>query len=216
MATQKLIRWSGLVLMLGGVGVAVGYIIHPPADTAQYVAYPLWNLSHWVGGIGFLLIPLGLVGLYARQSEKVGLLGLIGFVLTFLGGALSAGATIFISVVFRPIGVARGLDWMEPPNGALFTSFDLRLAAGGGVLALLLGLLLFGVATLRARVLPRWGTWLVILGVPIFVLDVALFGGPLLQGILHPITGLWLGLGFAAWGWALWSEKAEMVAQAKR
>ncbi len=87
------------------------------------------------------------------------------------------------------------------------------------VLSLLPGLLLFAIATLRARVLPRWGAWLVILTIPLGVVAVVFIffigTSPSLQGIGGTLIGGVLGLGLAAWGWALWSEKTEMVAQAK-
>src|SRR5713101_6516260 len=98
MSTAKLIRWSGLLLILAGITLAVHYGTHPPGETAQYALYPLWVPSHWLGGIAYLLIPLGLVGLYGRQSEKAGLLGLVGFIVTFVGCTLAAGASIFLSV----------------------------------------------------------------------------------------------------------------------
>jgi hypothetical protein len=220
MSTTKLIRWSGLALMLGGILLAVGPFTHPPADTAEYALYPLWVPSHLLGGIAFLLIPLGLMGLYARQLEKVGLPGLIGFIMTFVGGSLTAGTLIFIDVVVFPFLAARGLEWLDTPNGALRTSSAFQLAAGLGALSLLLGLPLFAVATLRARVLPRWGAWLVILSIPlgivggVFIFFIGALSQEILQTLIGSVVGM-LGLGLAAWGWALWSEKAEMVAQAK-
>jgi hypothetical protein len=220
MSTAKLIRWSGLSLMLGGIIGAVGLFIHPPADTAVYALYPLWVPAHLLSGIASLLIALGLVGLYARQLEKVGLAGLIGFVLTFVGITLSAGEFIFIDVVVFPLIAARGLDWLNTPNGALRTSSAFQLTAGLGALSLLLGLLLFAIATLRARLLPRWGAWLVILSIPLGIVAgvIISFVGALspenLQTLIGSVGGV-LALGWAAWGWALWSEKTETVAQAK-
>src|SRR5512138_3210082 len=108
MSSTKLIRWSGLSLLLGGVAFAVHLLTHPPGETAQYAFYPLWVPSHLIGGIASILILLGLVGLYVRQSEKVGLLGLIGFILAFVGWTLSAGALIFFSVVLIPFLAAQG------------------------------------------------------------------------------------------------------------
>jgi hypothetical protein len=223
MSTAKLIRWSGLSLMLGGIIGAVGLFIHPPADTAVYALYPLWVPAHLLSGIASLLIALGMVGLYARQLEKVGLAGLIGFVLTFVGITLSAGVVIFIDVVVFPLIAARGLDWLDTPNGALRTSSAFQLTAGLGALSLLLGLLLFAIATLRARLLPRWGAWLVILSIPLGIVAgvIISFVGALsplspenLQTLFGSVGGV-LSLGWAAWGWALWSEKTETVAQAK-
>lgn len=84
-------------------------------------------------------------------------------------------------------------------------------------LSLLLGLLLLAITILRARVLPRWGAWLIILTIPLGLVGgvFIFFIGTSLQGILQTLLGVLLGLGQAAWGWALWSEKSEMVAQPK-
>ena len=217
MATQKLIRWSGMSLMLGGLGFAVHLITHPPGETAQYAFYPLWVPSHLLGSIASLLVLLGLVGLYSRQSKQIGVPGLIGFILTFVGFALSAGALIFISVIFIPFLAARGMDSLVDPKGPLFTSSAMRLTVGVSALSLLLGLLLLAITTLRARVLARWGAWLIILTIPLGIVGGAFifFIGTSLQGILQTLLGVVLGLGLAAWGWALWSEKGEMVAQTK-
>jgi len=214
MSTAKLIRWSGLALMLGGIAFAVRLITHPPGETAQYAFYPLWVPSHLIGSIALILISLGLVGLYLRQSEKVGRLGFIGFILAFAGVTLTAGALIYLSVVLVPFLAVQGLDSLVDPKGPLFASSAAQLAVGLPGLSLLLGVLLFAIATLRARVIPRWGAWLVILAIPLGIVAVV-FVGTSLQGILQALAGSVLGLGLAAWGWALWSEKGEMIAQAK-
>jgi len=210
MSTAKLIRWSGLSLMLGGLGLAIHFLTHPPGETAQYAFYPLWVPSHLIGSIAFMLVSLGLVGLYARQSEKVGLPGLIGFILTFVGFNLSAGALLFLSVLVVPFLAAQGMGTLVDPHGPLFSSPAMQLAVGVGGLSLLLGLLLLAIASLRARVLPRWGAWVIILTVPLGVVGAVLivFIGTTLQGALQALLGVLLGLGLAAWGWALWSEKA--------
>jgi len=203
--------------MLGGAAFAVHLITHPPGETAQYAFYPLWVPSHLIGAIGFVLILLGMIGLYARQLEKVGLLGLIGFILTFVGFTLSAGALIFLSVIIVPFLAVQGMDSLVDPKGPLFSSLAMQLTVGVSALSLLLGMLLFAIATLRANILPRWGAWLVIVSIPLGILGVLLifFIGTSLQGIVQAIPGIVVGLGLIAWGWALWSEKDVMVVQAK-
>lgn len=215
MSSKKLIRWSGLSLVLGGVAFAVHLITHPPGETAQYAFYPLWVPSHLIGGIASILIMLGLAGLYARQSEKVGFSGLIGFLLSFVGFTVSAGALIFISVILIPFLATQGMDSIVDPNGPLFSSSAFQLTSNLGVGALLLGMLLLAIATLRANILPHWGSWLVILSVPLGIIAVTLVfsAGTSLQGIVQALPGIALGLGLVGWGWALWSDKGETVAQ---
>ena len=42
--------------------------------------------------LGTVLLLVGLVGLYVYHSETAGLLGLVGFLMSFLGNALVVGA----------------------------------------------------------------------------------------------------------------------------
>ncbi len=210
MSTAKVIRWGGLALMLGGIGFAVHLITHPPGETAPYAFYALWVPSHLLGGIASLLIALGLVGLYLRQSENVGVLGLIGFVLAYAGTTLAAGALIFLSVGLIPFLAFRGMDSLVDPKGPLLSSTPMQLATGLPALSLVLGLLILAIVTLRARVLPQRGAWLIIFTIPLAIVGsvLILFIGTSWQGLIQSILGVLLGLGLVAWGWALWSEKA--------
>jgi hypothetical protein len=195
--------------MLAGFLLAVHLFTHPAGETAKYAFEPLWVPSHVIGALAFLLIALGLMGFYARQARQMGWLGLVAVVLTFVGLALTAGALIFASAVFVPFLAARGLDWADPPSGALYAAPAFQIAVGVGGVALLVGLLLVAVATLRAHVLPPIGAWLVILTIPLSVVAIVLvlFIGSSQQGLLQAVAGAVGGLGVAAWGWALWSEK---------
>ncbi len=210
MSIAKVIRYAGLALMLGGIGFAVHLITHPPGETAPYAFYALWVPSHLLGGIASLLIALGLVGLYLRQSENVGVLGLIGFVLSFVGTTLSAGALIFLSVGLIPFLASRGMDSLVDPKGPLLSSSSMKLAVGLPALSLVLGLLILAIVTLRARMLPQRGAWLIIFTIPLAIVGTALvlFIGTSWQGLIQSVLGVLLGLGLVAWGWALWSEKA--------
>lgn len=210
MSPVKLIRWSGLSLMLGGIAIALHYLTHPPGETAQYTLYPLWGLAHWLGGIASLLILFGLVGVYLRQSEKVGVLGVIGFVLAFAGSALDVGGQVIFGAIIQPFIAAQAPEWLDPVSP--FAS-STKLALALIYLPLLLGYVLLGLATLRAGIFPRLGSWLIILAVPIGVLGIA-FVGSSFQGILQVLGGLVLGFGLLIWGYALWSGKGETTSNA--
>ncbi|MCA1738382.1 MAG: hypothetical protein LC740_06000, partial [Actinobacteria bacterium] len=69
-----------------------------------------------------------------------------------------------------------------------------------GVLGMLVGLVLYGAATLQARVLPRWCGILFIILLPVRIL----FGG------FQPI---WGGLVWLALGYALWMQRRGMAAE---
>jgi hypothetical protein len=64
-----------------------------------------------------------------------------------------------------------------------------------------LGWPVFGVATLRAGLLPRWGAVLVTIGLPLSTMQNFLIKVP------GPIGGVLLGFGLVWLGYALWSDK---------
>ena len=106
-----------------------------------------------------MFIVLGLPGMYIRQAERAGFLGLIGFLLTLLYILILgvAGDTINAFVIPFLASAAPALLKGSLPSG-LETFFII-----GQLLAFVGGLLL-GIATLRAGVFSRWASLLLIVG----------------------------------------------------
>ena len=100
-----------------------------------------------------LALVFALVALWAAQAEQSGVPGSLGMVL----GA--AGTTIVCGVVLVEIAGASGAD----AGAVLGAGIPAALALLGG-LAFLIGLILFGIATMRAGVFPRWAGMLLIVG----------------------------------------------------
>jgi len=204
MPTSQLIRWSGLSLMLGGIGLAVESVMHPPGETAEYVLEPVWGFAHWLGAIAWLLILFGLCGLYARQAQRVGRLGLVGFVMAAAGSALTAGTFMVGGAVLQPI-MAQGAPDLLAADGPFFTDGSVKVA-GGLILAGFIGFVLLAIATLRARSLPPIGSWILILLVPAGVVagPLVLIVAPGQEGIVLLLLGIAIAVGCIAWGSALW------------
>ena len=82
MPSSELIRWSGLAAILAAVLLSVGALLNIATETenlsesATTAPYAFTWLLYLLGGV---LLLLGLVGLYARQSEAAGILGLVGW-----------------------------------------------------------------------------------------------------------------------------------------
>jgi len=72
----------------------------------------------------------------------------------------------------------------------------------------MVGLVLYGVATLQARVLPRWCGVGFIVGLPLWrgIGMVSEYGGPLGGTIGWTLGGILFGLLWVALGYILWSE----------
>jgi len=182
MSSSDLIRWSGLAAMVAAALLVVGDLLNltvlfspePFSEEAQTGSY-IFRQALFLLGVTLLL--LGLVGLYVRQSLAAGVLGLVGFLVAFAGTVLVAGflwASIFIAPALVT-EVPEFLDAGAPPG--LFPA----------LITCAVGWLLFGIATLRAQVYPRWATILLIVGAVIFVVPLPL------TGIVLSVSVAWLG-----------------------
>ena len=180
MRSSDLIRWSGLAAILGAALLLISDLLSftvlsgDPAEIVTTGAYLADGGTRVLAGI---LLLLGLVGLYARQSQAAGTLGLVGFLVAFAGTVLVAGflwASTFVTPALAT-EVPELLDAGPPPG-----FFPALITCG-------VGWLLFGIATLRARIYPRWATILLIVGAVIFVVPLPL------TGIVLSVAVGWLG-----------------------
>jgi hypothetical protein len=191
MSSEKVIRWSGLLGMLVGVAVAL-------LDTSVFVGrFSLGDTVLVELALNFLIL-FPLTGLYARQSDSAGVLGLVGFVAVFSAHALA-------------MALASAIASIAPVQAVFPRAFEVMGAGPFGVIAVLvaalgtLGWPVFGIATLRAGLLPRWGAVLVTIGMPLGAVQNFLLKIP------GPIGGVLVGLGLAGLGYALWSDKAARI-----
>ncbi len=109
MSTSSLIRWSGLALVLGGLLVAAHLLSHPDTQVAgAHLAMSSgWSISHSLHFYGAIFVLLGVVGLYARQADRAGGLGVIGFVLALIGAGLYVGTGMITAYIWPLLGRCR-------------------------------------------------------------------------------------------------------------
>lgn len=200
-----LFRWSGLAAMVAGIIFAGIQPIHPSDVLASVTTYA-WAIINLLKLAMCFLLLMGLAGLYVRQMENAGWLGLAGFVLFSFSWALQSGfvfAEIFIlpplataapQFVNSFLGVVNGSPG-EMDIGPVVPAYALV-----GILYLLGGLL-FGIATVRAGVMPRWPA--VLLAITALLTPAAV----LLPHEVQRLAAIPMGLSLAWLGYALWSER---------
>ena len=201
MSTRKLIRWSGLASLLAGVLYFLAVLIHPAGEDAASMLLPAWVPAHALGAVAALFMLLGLVGLYARQVEKTGWPGLLGFILAFIGTAI-LGSEEFQAATLLPIIASKAPTLIEESatsSSALIFALVLLVSFVGGFL-------LFGIAVMRAGVLPRWSGLVLIIGLLLS------FGGAV-SHVISIIAAAVFGSGLAWMGYALWSSQGEAISK---
>lgn len=231
MSTTTLYRLSGLALMAALPLWLMGEFFHPPTEDVRYLVLPTYPLAHILDLAGFLLVVLAMPAFYARQAGRAGRLGLVGFVITmlFLLGAAellmweafgaprlaSTSETSYLVIPTMPGSLAGGATSMMA-NGALGVVGRFYVL---GVLTLLAPIV-FGIATWRARIYPRWVGIL-----QIAALAMVPVGGLIQTGLSKfgffnadlSVVGLSYGtllLAYAWGGYVLWRERQPSHASA--
>ena len=208
---STLMRLAGVSAILAGICFIVLGLFHPVNIPASVTTATWVNVHIFATALGFFGL-FGLAGLYTRQVEKAGWLGLAGFILFSAWMTLVCGmsfmeafilphlATEFPAYVTGIMGMFSGVP-SEINLGALPTLWIIQAPM------YILGPLLFGIATFRARVLPRWAGALLVLGA--VLIPVGAVVPPEWQAkIMLPV-----GLAMAWMGFSLFSERREKVSE---
>jgi len=211
MDTRNLIRWAGLPLIVAGIIFAGIQPIHP-ADVVASVTTSAWAIITPLKTMMSLFFLLGITGLYARQANRAGWLGLTGFLLFSLCWALQT-AYIFAEAFILPLLATTAPHFVDGLLGVVSgRASEVNLGAlpalynSAGILYMLGGLLL-GIATFRAGVLPRGAGGLLAITAALTPL------AALLPHQIQRLAAMPMGLALAWLGYALWSERREQAAE---
>jgi hypothetical protein len=202
---STLMRWSGLSALAAGMCYVLVGIFHP-ANVPSSVTTTRWETVHIIACAMSFFGLLGLAGLYARQARKAGWMGFAGYILLSLWLVMIMGFSFVEAFVLPHIATASPgfvQAWMGMFNGPS-GAFNLGALPTVWTLTappLILGGVLFGVATFRAGVLPRWAGAL--LAISTAVAPVA----ALFPNASQPKIAIPMGLALAWLGYALWAER---------
>lgn len=212
MTASTLMRLAGVSAMLAGLCFIIIGLFHQENVPAS-VTTTIWiNVHIAATALGFFGL-FGMAGLYARQVEKSGWLGLVGFLLFSLWMTIICGFS-FVEAFILPQLATESPAFVESVLG-MFTSVPgtvdlgvLPLMWNTTGLLIILGPLLFGIATFRARVLPRWAGGLLAL-----VAVLVPVGGMVPSEYRPEFIMIPLGVAIAWLGSALVSERQEKLVE---
>ena len=199
--SSRLFSWCGVALIAAAVLMVVATLLHPRRETATTIvaSEPRLVAAHVAYTVAWLLVLLGLPGLYAAQRGQMGPLGLVGFLTAFAGTYLIAVTGNF--GFLAPVLAKQSPAVLDSINQYVPVVIINGLAA----ILFMIGYVLFGVAMIRTAALPRWSGVLVALGAPAHLLGFGI--AQLVSTAAWPIAILGsvsLGAGLAWPGYRLW------------
>jgi hypothetical protein len=193
MTTSKLQVWGGaLTAIVGALLVLFGVLpilMLPTSEPLiQWVLDPDWSLLNGLALIMTILSPLALISIYSKQVEASGRLGLIGFLMAYIGSILFSSVQFDEAILWRIF--AEQAPALLDTAGPMFTDPDFSTVYLIMGVLYILGFILFGAATMRGGVFPRFAALMLILGVPLFA------SGVFLPQILRTIGAILAGASF--------------------
>lgn len=200
MGSSNLIRWAGLAAMAGGVLWALWYVGVSLVGGDNYQVY------NRLMPVVLLLLAVGLVAFHAVQKGSHRLVGTTGFVVALIG--------LFVMIAGNIVEFWAFTEEAYGPNSLRNSAW---MAFGLGMFTFYVGTVLFGIDTLRARMLPHLGAFLLISWFPAGFLVSSLLQ---LLGVpealaFSGLTAL-LGTGWTMLGYAVWSAAGEEVQRSMR
>lgn len=211
--TSTAIRWGGLAAAVGPLLVLAANI-YGLWETRAYGSGPeaaveavTTTASIGFGSVrllGGMLVVFGLVALYAAQVEAAGRLGLVGFIVSMIGTVLLTAVAWLAAFVDPALATEVPEFYVAARSGEIDGTVGVILGIGvlTPILMQALGWTIFGIATYRAQVFPRW-------------LAAALVVGALL--LLAPVQGspVVFQLAVASMGVLLFTRRVAPGAQAR-
>lgn len=196
MSSVTLSRASGLALLLGAALFIIGLaltLVFPPGTPPGIVITSVW-------ASGLMLLLLGLPGIAARQAARAGWLGLVGLFLTYVGEFLGISYFVVFYLIMVP--------WFAVHAPQVTGQFLLTnpIANAVGAMTSWVGLVLLGIATIRAGVFSRWAGLLLVVAVAFDFFTS--FGGPVSR-IAGPLSNVTLAFTLGWMGYTLLTTKAE-------
>ena len=200
--SAQLVRATAAAAVTAGAIYVAVQIGHPPLEVASVVTTE-WTIRSSAKVAMAALALAGITGMYLRQHRRIGVLGLIGYLL-FTIGYLAIFSTEVIAAAVLP-----GLAELQPgwvndvvvtaaggsPAGDIGAVRTLLNVGGAGYLG---GGILFGIALFRTGILARWASALLVLGA-LATAALAVLPEAFNRPVAVPVGVALIGLGLSLW-----------------
>ncbi len=139
-----------------------------PTNYHLLILDPEWLIVNSLGVIGFVLALVGILGIFFKQSDDITMLGMVGFLITFVGQVLY-NAGIYYETFIWPVLAESDPNLINLSNGPIYTNpvFFIMLMLAGSIYVI--GFLIFGYSTYKTDSFNKWAILLLVIGVVMFI-----------------------------------------------
>jgi hypothetical protein len=151
-----------LAFLLLCLGFLPSVLLDGDARMVSWVLNPAWAALSVMAYLAAILTPFVMIGLFAHQRHQLGWVGVAGLLLSVAGMLLYLGFQFDLAFVW-PV-LAQEVPGLLDFEGPMFRAPSYSFVHFWMGPVTTVGVLVFGIATYRARVFPRWSAVLLIIG----------------------------------------------------
>ncbi|MHA2009934.1 MAG: hypothetical protein ACW99E_21920 [Promethearchaeota archaeon] len=176
MTKKNFFRITGFANILSAVFLLLFWFLYAillpinevPANYHLLILDPDWLIVNVLGVIGFVLALIGILGLFFKQFNDLTALGMVGFLITFVGQVLY-NAGIYYETFIWPVLAESDPNLIDLSNGPIYSNpafFTILMLAGS---IYVIGFLIFGYSTYKTDSFPKWAILILVIGVVLFI-----------------------------------------------
>jgi hypothetical protein len=197
---KNFFRATGLANILSAVSLLLFWFLYAillpinevPTNYHLLLLDPDWLFVNGLGVIGFALALVGVLGIFFKQFNELSELGMIGFLITFVGQVFY-NASIYYETFIWPILAQSDPNLINMSTGPIYSNpvFFIMLILAGSLYAF--GFLIFGYSTYKTETFPKWAILLLVIGVALFIPGFSPYIIRTLGAIVYAIGLIWVG-----------------------
>ena len=214
-----LTRAAGVAAVAAGL-LFIGIQINHPHSDVTSVTTTEWAVRNSLKVLMATLALAGITGMYLHQVKRIGLLGLVGY-LVFAAGYITIIGVAFVSAFVLPAIAGTDPGYVNDvlaaaTNGSASGDIGLiQTVLNVSGITFLGGGLIFGIALYRARVLARWAAVLLAVA-SVLTVTLAVLPDAFYRFLAFPNSIAMIGLGYSLWNVARPSHDPQATAVSTR
>jgi len=200
MMNKNFFRVTGLANIFSAVFLLLFWFLYAillpinevPTNYHLLILDPDWLLVNGLGVLGFVLALVGVLGIFFKQFDNLTELGMIGFLITFVGQVFY-NASIYYETFIWPILAQSDPNLINMSTGPIYSDpvFFIMLILAGSLYAF--GFLIFGYSTYKTETFPKWAILLLVIGVALFIPGFSPYIIRTLGVIVYAVGLIWVG-----------------------
>jgi len=176
MTNKNFLRITGLANIISAICLLLFWFLYAillpidqvPTNYHLLILDPDWLLVNGLGVIGFILVLVGILGIFFKQFNELTELGMFAFLITIVGVVLY-NAGMYYETFIWPILAVSDPNLVTLSTGPIYSNpvFFMMQILSGSIFSI--GFIIFGYSTYKTKSFSKWAILLLVIGVFLFI-----------------------------------------------